>query len=284
MKLLLIILINFPLIVSAQTLSSKSSGLGGAGRASVESIDSLYLNPAAIGLLDRYYFGSGYYSGLSNMGAERETFSVTLTDGTQGVMLPGGLAYRYHRVGVGNVSYREHELRGGFGVKLTKRLSAGGSFTNIRSDAPNADSFRQNNIALGLLLGLTPNWGLAVTGEGLIEQDEKLPTELQRASRWGLGTSYQYLKILQLRYDVQSAVHEAVENTGRYSNQVGISLLMRGYFLVNVGFINDDIRGQNWTTGGISWEGPRLKVGYSLQSEDRAGLGVRHFVDLWLNL
>lgn len=264
-------------------LSAKSSALGGAGRAAVESVDSLYLNPAGIGLLNSYYFGSGYAYGSLSPGVARETFAFTLTDGTPGVMVPGSLGYRYHRVHMDQQDFKEHEFRAGFGRKLGNRFSVGAAYTNIRSEGDQGLVYRQNNADVGVLFMATEAVSFSLTGEGLIKQDAEIPVGLQRTSRWGLGTLFKLEQLLQLRYDVLSPLYAKVRED-RFIHQVGLGLTMRGYFTVNLGFINDDVLENNWYTAGLVWEGPRLKLGYSLQNETRAGLGTRHLVDLWLDI
>ena len=65
-----------------------SAAMGGTGRAAVEEGESVFLNPAALALMDRVYFGVGHQKG-SLKGVHRDLYSVTLTDGT-----PGSVVFR----------------------------------------------------------------------------------------------------------------------------------------------------------------------------------------------
>jgi len=266
----------------SQLVGASTAGLGGAGTAAVENIDSLYLNPAALASNTKLNFGSGYIFGSLVPGVSRETYSITMSDGSPGVAIPGAFGYRYHRVGIGEQTYREQEFRGGFALRLHRIVSLGLGLSHISSQG-DVWQFRQKNADVGLLVNVKRQWGLSLVAEGLVKPKDNLPEALRRQTRWGLGSHVNVMRILDLRYDVKSALHNEV-NGDRFVHRVGLGFLLRGFFQLNFGASFDDILEQNWLTTGVVFTGPKLKVGYSIQNEDRMGLGMRHFVDLWLDL
>lgn len=268
---------------ASEFVGAKTAGLGGAGSAAVESIDSLYLNPAAIASANRLYFGSGYTFGSLVPGVGRETFSVTMSDGSPGVAIPGSFSYKYHRVGIGDTTFKEQEFKAGVGFQMHPKVSMGLAYSYLKARSDTAGEHRQNNFDLGLLFKARENWNLSLVTEGLVKSKENLPEALRRQSRWGLGTQIDLMRILQVRYDLKSTLHQEA-NAGKLAHALGLSFILRGYFHLNLGATIDDVLGQSWRSVGIVWSGPKLKLGYSIQNEGKMGLGTRHLVDLWLDL
>jgi hypothetical protein len=265
-----------------QMAGAVSAGMGGTGRAAVVSNESLYLNPATIALMEGFYSGASYQTGFLRQDISRNTYSITMTDATEGIMLPGSFGYRKHSINNQGERLEENEFKVGLGYRITDRLSLGVGGTHLRAKNQVGEKFNQTNMDVGILVGLQPNWGLSFTGENIIKDNENRPLALNRLSRAALGTQYIMQRMITLRYETLMPLYQ--EGPSFLGHRFGLGLGMKGAFGLNAGYSVDDSLGQNWGSVGISWKGPRLKVAYSYQQETRADLGARHFVDLWLDI
>jgi hypothetical protein len=223
-----------------------------------------------------------YLSGFTGQDVSRNTLSLTMTDGTKGLMFPGSFSYRRHKVSDQGRHFTENEFRGGFGVRINPRLSVGVAAAHLNAEGPGGLGFSQTQFDVGMLIGLQPDWGLSITGENLIEGEANVPESLRRPSQVAIGTQYIFERAITARYEVLRPIY--LDNSGLLAHRFGVSFQMKGHFALNGGYSVDDTLGQNWATVGVAWRGPRLKLAYSLQNEARSGLGNRHFVDLWLDI
>lgn len=282
-KLSFLFIFLFSFSASAtEMVGAISGGLGGTGRAAVESNESLFLNPASIALFNKFYTGVSYQSGFTTPGVSRNTYSVSMTDGTKGILLPGSFSYRRHKISDSGVHINEDEFKAGVGFRMTPRLSFGLAGSYLKANLPADREIDQGNFDIGALIGILPNWGLGITGENLLRGDDTTPLSLRRNSRVGVGTQYVFDKAVTFRYEALMPLY--IENSRLFGHRMGASFMMKNYVYINGGYSVDDSLGQNWTSVGFTWKGPRLKMAYSFQNESRADLGQRHFVDLWVDL
>lgn len=269
-------------LMATEMVGAISAGMGGTGRAAVEPNESLYLNPAALALLRDFHTGFSYQSGFLAQDISRNTYSVTMTDATKEILFPGGFSYRRHNINGRGQRYKENEFRGGLGYRVTDRFSMGLGVSHLRALDPAGADVNQTNVDVGLLIGLRPEWGLSFSGENLIKGGEDIPVALQRLSRAALGTQYIYQRTFTLRYEALMPLY--LRESQFLGHRMGLGIGVQRGFGLNLGYSVDDSIGQNWSSVGILWKGPRLKIAYSFQNEDRANLGVRHLVDLWVDL
>lgn len=269
-------------LLATEMVGALSAGLGGTGRAAVEPSEAVYLNPASIALMNKFYTGVSYQSGFTGADVSRNTYSVTMTDATDGIMFPGSLGYRRHFVSDAGFQYKEDEFKGGLGIRLSDRISVGLGGSYLKAEASNGIRHSQSNVDAGILVGLQPNWGLSFSGENLLKADEKIPLSLRRLSRFAIGTQYVFQRAVTFRYEALMPLH--MKNTQLLTHRFGLGVLMKGDFYLNGGFSVDDSTAQNWGSVGLAWRGPRLKLAYSLQRESRSDLGSRHLVDLWVDI
>ncbi len=266
------------------TAGSTSGSMGGTGRAGVEANESLFLNPAALAFLDRFYVGAGYQSGFLLKNIHRETYGAILTDNTPGLIFSGSLAYRRHRIRQEKTHvFLEDEFKLGLAYGFSKRLSLGLAATWLKAkNKEDMKKIEQNNGDMGLLFAIIPNWSLSLVGENLLSTDSDIPVSLRRESLVSLGTQYVYELFLTLRYE---ALHPLKpENNQLFSHRLGLGFKLQSYFHLNLGCSLDEHSNQTWMTAGLAWRGPRLKLAYAFQNENRQNLGQRHLVDLWFDL
>ncbi|MCB0377164.1 MAG: hypothetical protein KDD33_01600 [Bdellovibrionales bacterium] len=269
---------------ATEMVGAVSAGMGGTGRAAVEEQEAVYLNPAAISLVNKMHFSTAYQSGFLARDVSRNTYGLTIVDGSKDVLIKGAFAFRNHRINLHGMEFNENEFRLGLGQRLTKRFSLGLTLSHLKAESPDGVAYRQNNVDLGFLLGLRPNWGLSLTGENLVEQDQNIPSALIRPSRVALGTQYIYAGSITGRYELLSPLNFYNDHKPYLGHRFGLGIKFQADFVLNLGYSVDDFAEQNWSSIGLGWMGPRLKFAYSLQSESRQSLGTRHLVDLWVNL
>ncbi len=258
-----------------------SAALGGTGRAAVESNESLYLNPAGIALLDGFYTGFFLQQGFVDRDISRRSYGITLSDGTEGLVFPGSLGFRRNTINQGSAQFKENEFKAGFSHRLTQRVSLGLGASFLRARDPDGIVYSQNNLDLGTLIGLMPNWGLSISGENLIKAESRIPHALVRNSYVAVGTQYILTGFFTFRYEALLPLY--LQQQQYLAHRAGASITMAGDFHLNTGFSIDDSRRQNWTSVGVAWRGPRLKFAYAYQTEGRQGLGERHLIDMWLD-
>ena len=266
-----------------QMISARSAGMGSTGRAAIESLESVYMNPAAIARANDLLVGTSYSSGFLQKDISRTTYSVTATDATKDVIFPGSLSYRQHKYNLQGVHAEEKEIRAGVGFRLGKRFSLGLGYSYLDAKVAGGQTHEQQNFHLGTLFALSRVWGLSLTGDNLIRGNGDIPEGLIRPSQVALGTQYTFSDFIRVRYELIRPIYTEQADP-LMAHHFGLGIMLREGFSITGGFSVDDLRGQNWSSVGLGWEGPRLKVAYSLQSEDRSALGVRHLVDLWLNI
>lgn len=285
----MLILKIFPLLFLSfmaygnSTAGSISASLGGTGRAGVQGNESVFLNPAALAFLNRFYMGACYQSGFLLKDIHRETYGAVLTDSTPGLMVSGSLAYRRHKIRQkGKHRFLEDEFRLGLAYALSKSLSVGLAATRLKAEGEMKKGIEQINGDAGLLLGLLPHWNVSLVAENLLNTDSGVPVSLMRDSLVSLGTQYVYELFLDVRYEILHPLKR--ESGGSLSHRLGLGVELQSYFHLNLGFALDGHSNQTWMTTGLAWHGPRLKLAYAFQNEQRQGLGQRHLVDLWFDL
>lgn len=267
--------------IATEMVGAMSSGMGGTGRAGVEAQESLFLNPAGLALVEQFYTGFSYQSGFLQKDASRNTYGVVLTDAGPKTPIPGAFAYRRHSINSQGSRLIENEFRLGFAYRITPRVSLGMGGVHLIARDEGGSEFIQNNLDFGTLIGLMPEWGLSFSGENLVRPSGQRPQALQRPSRVALGTQYIFDRRITLRYEALMPLY--VPGRQLLGHRVGLGLVARGRFYLNSGYSVDDSRGQNWASVGLAWKGPRLKLAYSYQEEQRQGLGIRHLVDTWFD-
>lgn len=281
-------LITFSLLLfglnsqATEMVGALSAGQGGTGRAAVEGSESLYLNPASLALMNKFYSSISYQSGFTQKDVSRNTYSITFTDGTDSAFLPGALGYRRHQISDRGVHYKENEFKAGVAYRLTERVSAGLGGSFLKAESQLGEGYNQTNLDAGLLFGLMPNWGLSINAENIIEAKKSLPLALQRRSQAALGTQYIFRTFITARYEAIVPLYAEIAQ--KIGHRVGLGVDLQNHFRLNLGFSNDDNTSQNWSSVGLAWMGPRLRLAYSFQDESRLGLGERHLVDLWFDI
>lgn|GEM_PF-2305285 len=284
----ILVLISVALFFSSSVLAknfvgSSSASLGGAGSAVFEAIDSLYLNPSLVGSDGKIYVGSGFSAGSFTKDVNRRTYSLVSTDGSPKNVVPGGLGFKYHQISFDGQEVEEKEYTGAVSYGFWDIFRVGVAYSHIQGDGSADIRYRTHSGDVGLFLGPTPNIGVSLVAQNLVTFDSSVPELLKRLDRLRLGFAASVRGIIKFRWDMAYPIWEPPSEF-RLAHSGGLSILLRGSFAMNGGVILDDLQEQRWWTAGLVWSGPRLKLGYSYQTEVKQNIDQRHLIDLWLDL
>ena len=282
-RLSLIATILFPLTASAQFFTGPiASGIGGAGRAAVDPSEAIYLNPAAIAHLRRYTLTGTYGAGEHPVDGSFSQWSANISDGTQGTLASGALSYVRRRVEApGGFTNIQQEIRAGVAGFAHPRLAFGLSGQRRMDLLNTGREYVQNNVNMGFLLTVAENWGFALTGNDLWNQDVEIPRGIRTVPAYGFGAHLLVMEMLRFRLDV---VHPDQHSNGRNDFMGGLETYFRSDFAVRVGAQWKETTDRHFWTAGIGYKGPRLSFDYSFQKDLRTSEGSRHFIDLWIPL
>ena len=274
---------------ATEMISAWSGGLGATGRASIQTVDTPYLNPARVGFLSQTQLGASYQAGWIQKGVYRTTYNAHFIDAEESLIAPGFLGYRQHQTSAPGDSYKGKEIRVGLGLALLSQLSLGLSYKYINSQNTGSSKpqnqnkqHNQHNLDIGLLGLLSSQWTLSLTGENLIQTPSSTPEPLKRPSRLGLGTQFIWPGIFIARYEVFQPLYHKPSSV-LLDHGLGLGFFMPYYFFLNTGYSLNSTQQQSWLCLGLTWMGPRLKWSYSFQKENRSGLDARHLIDFWLD-
>lgn len=261
-----------------------SGGMGNAGSAAVDAVESVYQNIAGITGLNHYYFGLSHFSrGLGNNSGWNE-YGIVLTDASSGGAFPASAGYRYARFTLNSrPAVRTHWRVGA--AHRTGNFSYGGTFHQSSTTSSESDfSEKENQVDLGLLWVLKDSLAVAMTAESILAENQDVPLFFRQRSELGFGVQYLFTKTLKLRWDIGYPINNNKEK--RIIQQIGVESGLAHEFKFRLGLEVNDYEAQNYYSLGVGWEGPRLKLAYSFQQGLRgSGSGdTRHFIDLWFNI
>ena len=259
---------------------SRSAGAGGAGRASVDPIEAVFLNPANLAQLKKYYIGfQGADSQDVSSGQNREA-SLAIADGTPDKLFTGGLAVTRRRVtSRGSTPIEQTNYQVGAANFLLPNLSLGAAVHRLESDFEGGAEHIQHNFNLGALWTPFENLGLAVVGYDLLRPSSDIPSEIALQPTVGAGMTLIYKEFFRWRLDITHPLK---------GNPESDSILMTGFesvlaklLTLRLGAQWQDVSKQTFLTSGFSWEAPRFALNYAFQKELQPSPGGnRHVFDL----
>lgn len=271
-----------------------SAALGGSGRGAVIPTESGWLNPAALAHISSYHFALSHQQSNRESGEGYRDYAVLLADGGQDRMAAGHFSYIQRSVfrpnpsGGKSISAEQRDFQGSLAIRLPwKNISIGGTFRRLIHEQAGAD-LSQNTFALGVMLPITGEIGIGLTGHDLLASGEKIGTAPEEAldarliPRIGVGFHAIPFSILHVRVDLVRPLEK--NPGGRQNAHIGLESWFRDDFAFRVGGAWLETRDEMWLTTGLGFKGPRLSLGYSFEKEVRTANGVRHTFDLWLPL
>lgn len=256
-----------------------SSAMGGSGRAGLPSSEGAFLNPAVIPLVKNYELIGFYRDGEISPGQHRQGWAVGVVDNSDGVLFPGALHYAKTR----DTGRSDHGINGELwhaagAYLLQDRLSLGFSAYRIQYQSKGGPEYTQWNGSLGAVFLVHENLSFAYVFDNIARPGSEVPLGLREDPKHTVGLFARLVEILTLRIDVQRETQ--FNPHGALTYMGGIESAMSEYFVMRLGYRYDDLREQRFWTGGLGFNGPRLRVDYSIEKSQEGSSGALHSVDL----
>lgn len=267
-----------------------ASALGGAGRASIDEVESGWLNPAALVHVRTYHFGLSHQQSHRDLGDGYRDFAVTLSDGGEEKVAAGSFSYvqRSHlRGGPGAIAAESRDFQFSLaGFFPNKRLAMGMTYRRLIHEQPGFDS-AQDNFTLGLLYPFSDRFGLALVGQDLAGASDSVAPEARMIPSVGIGAHIVPHQIVRLRADVVRRLEMNPDNLENI--HLGLESWFDPNFAFRMGSAWLESQNEQWLTVGLGFKGPRLSFGYAFEIQTREKVsrdanGTRHSFDLWLPL
>ena len=257
-----------------------SSGVGGAGRAGMQSAESALLNPALISMLKGYEIDSYYRDGEIDNGQHRQAYGFGATDNGEEVFFPGSLHYfRLRDTGrVPSPAVNGELWHAGVAQKFLDQGSIGVSGYRLRSDVKDDRVYEQWNYSLGILWTFNEAIGVAYVADNLANPGSIVPHGLREDLRQSVGFFTAFTDIARLRVDIARAEHF---NPGhKMAYMLGMETLSNKFFILRLGYRYDDLANERIWTGGLGFNGPRLKLNYAVEKNQSGTSGALHNIDI----
>ena len=139
--------------------------------------------------------------------------------------------------------------------------------TNLMSGA----DYNQYNMDLGTYWLAIPDLTIGGVFRGVMGSKSTVWTFSQVLPTAGTGAEYRFFDMFKLRYDIDYTLEQNSDK--RFRHQVGGEVRYDFMLALRAGWSQDDRLGENRLSFGAGWDGPRLKVAYAFQKENRKELG-----------
>ena len=264
----------------AQHLTGPVSGsLGGAGRAAIDDGEQVLLNPAALVHGSPFTSSLLYSDGALAPQEKQTTWGIGFADNSEELFFSGAFLYAQQKKSFPTRSSREEEYHQFTMAQfLIPHLSVGAAVTYLKTKVQSGGkNYDQWDGHLGLLYNPTPEFAVGAVFYNVARQDESVPEELRNLDAIALGFHYLYRPEFRLRADV---VQLQVQNPNHKKDfQIGFESRSLEFFSVRAGYERDEVLDRAYYTGGVAFDGPRMKIDYSYRQHIESGEAM-HGVDL----
>jgi hypothetical protein len=269
-------------------VGAAADALGGASLANPHAIESAWTNPAGLAMMTGTFADIQYFNGnvdtqtvgTVTTNTELRQYSATITDGGGGAF-PGSLGYRQRTYEIGGDRVHERVIRFAAAIGLYPELVLGLAGYRVHTDPSWADKTDQDNADISLMYQLTPSLRFGAISRAVLGAKDNMYGPSRVMPSGGLGVRYNLGAALGVLADFTYG-YEGNGTGQRLQSQVGLEYLHFSGLAFRAGYNDDDWRGETRVTGGVGWDGPKLRVGYSYQKETRREMGVSHTVDIWM--
>lgn len=249
--------------------SAISMGAGGAGRASVESSDAVYLNPATIAHLRE----RNLQSGISG-----DEWNVSITDNAKDSAFPAGLAYLQRREDRGtgqDVMIRDVRLSLANFVGKS-RWAMGLTAHQYLIETPVARE-EQVNADLGLVWTPAKDWGVAFVVSDFMPESKTVPSTDRLKSRASIGLMRVYKNFVRLRADLISAENQDASHP---TLALGYEAYANEWVIFRLGYRKENDLQRQAGTAGLGLDLARFTLNYGYESVSGESPENRHSIDL----
>lgn len=257
-----------------------SMGMGGGGRAGSEVSELLFMNPAIVALEEGMEAGFMYRDGYWANKLHETGAALTVTENDPGNFTPGGFAVVQKRRTAPGIAWSERYFFGALGKAVTPNFAFGISAYNLQID-PNIGPKRDIwNGSVGMLLTSSPNLGFAYVYNNLVKVSDKVPQQLRPIPQHSLAVNFVIAELIRLTADITQYQRNNPDKKGII--ELGAEIRATEYGAIRMGLSIDDIEKRNALTGGIGFQGPRLRANYTIVKALKDSDGAMHSVDLSL--
>jgi hypothetical protein len=280
---LLLFIFFFSLSSFAQTVfrGPLASALGGTGLAGLGDVEGVFINPADVALMPDHVVGMYYRDGYLDDGQHRQTMGLGAGDPGPNVLFPGALHYLRLR----DTGRSPHAADGelwhlAIGERIFESLALGISGYRLTYRTSGMKQLVQWNGSIGLIWMYNKKYGLAYVLGNVARPGSNVPEGLREDMYQGVGAYAEAFEIANLRFDI---LRRETHNPDQRLVYMASFESMSGKFLVfRSGYRLDDQKNERFFTAGLGFNGPRLKVDYSVEKNLERTSGALHSVDLRL--
>ncbi len=256
--------------------------MGGSGRAASDATEMGRINPAGLVQLEKYYLGGQVTRQGSRNSLESSSYGVTLTDGTVGLAFPGSFTYESIRYSNSSGFRADGQLfHLAIAGLVAKGVSIGISASRLEIKPEGGEKVNRDNIDFGVLAAFSPQLAFALVFENLLGKDDEVLLPLQRPTTASVGVQFVANDLFRVRGDYSYLLEDNEDLLGRLG--LGIESKFLDLFKFRLGFQEDGIYDHSFLTAGFGWHGPRLRIDYSYQYDQRSNGAQIHSLDLWLD-
>lgn len=277
----MILISLFISLASAQQVGSTADAMGGAGIAGAHPYESAILNPAAMVEFKTSFMGLQGMSSEVNPDGEQKQYSLFFTDAGEMTMFPGALFYRWRTNEILGQKVREQHLQLSGAAAITQKMSLGVSGYKVRTDLMSGEDYNQYNMDVGAYWLALESLSVGAVARGVMGSKNTVWAASQVLPSTGIGAEYKLYEMFKFRYDINYVLEQNPNK--RFRHQLGGEVRYDFLLVLRAGFNQDDRIGENRWTAGIGWDGPRLKLAYAFQKEDRRNSAETHSIDMWLD-
>lgn len=256
-----------------------ANSMGGAGRASAETDETVFLNPATLVHGPAFSSNVFYQEGGFTQSTQSHKYGVSFVDNSQDVLFSGGFAYLRGQKNFNNFeAINEEFMQVSLGGFIHGQVSAGVNFTRLVQKESSGSQHVQMNGDIGLMWNPSPQWALGGVYYNVKAADENLSAHLRELPVAAFGFTYLFSRLLSVRLDGGRQMKDNPD--GKYFLGVGLESEVHPFWIFRGGYKVDKLAGLDLFTAGIGFRGPRFRLDYFYQLPQKGGDGSLHGVDM----
>jgi hypothetical protein len=250
------------------TSGAVSSAIGGAGVSVVDLDDGAFMNPATIPLFSRKELSLSYSS---------ERFSANIVDNGADALFPAAIGYEKYS----NDAFKSnvyHLMLAYAYESVVGHVSFGADFNLNDTKLTGSDeSYKQTRATAGFLWQPSKSFSFGLTHKNIALNDTDLPDSIDKVTTTTAGVAYVYESFAQFRFDVETVEKQPSD---RFIYKIGLETYINDWIITRLGYRNDNVSSQNFTTLGLGFAGPQFQLHYAYQSEAKSTVDPLHIIDL----
>lgn len=253
--------------LAALTPGSVSTATGGSGRGTTEPVDSVFLNPASVGLLSTKFLSANYTP---------DQWSVTISDNGKESLFPAALSFTRSDV----VGFKTQRIGLSVGYVFKKMFAIGANLSILEysSEAINRDEkYRQTAGDLGIMFSPGPEYGIGFVANKVSSSNSDLAESLQVQQTLGFGAQYTFQSFIRFRFDIESSPKN---KTDRLVYMGGVETYLNEWMIIRFGYQNNNVVRSNYSSAGLGFSGPQFGLHYAYISNVANNRDHKHSIDL----